>query len=73
VLDLDVELVAAGALVGGSADLRRDLRRDLGDAATGVRGENIRPIGRVDNPKPLTEYDPDHPYIMAMYDKHHRG
>jgi hypothetical protein len=50
-----------------------DCRRDLGDAATNVTGENIRPIGRVDNPKPLTEYDPDHPYIMAMYDKHHRG
>lgn len=58
------------------ADLTRRIeacRRDLGDAATGVIGEDIRPIGRVDNPKPLTEYDPDHPYIIAMYDKHHRG
>lgn len=48
-------------------------RRDLGDEATNAVGENVRPIGRVDNPKPLTEYDPDHPYIMAEYDKHHRG
>lgn len=48
-------------------------RQDIGDEATGTVGENVRPIGRVDNPKPLTQYDPDHPYIMAMYDKHHRG
>ena len=48
-------------------------RVDLGDEATGVTGENVRPIGRVDNPKPLTVYNPDHPYIIAMYDKPHRG
>jgi arylsulfatase A len=48
-------------------------RRDLGDEATGIEGENVRPIGRVDNPKPLTQYNPDHPYIMAMYDKYRRG
>lgn len=48
-------------------------RRDLGDEATGVNGENVRPIGRVDNPKPLTKYDQSHPYIIAMYDKYQRG
>jgi arylsulfatase A len=48
-------------------------RRDLGDEATGVAGENVRPIGLVDNPKPLTQYDPNHPYIIAMYDKYQRG
>ncbi|MBO05398.1 MAG: Cerebroside-sulfatase [Chloroflexi bacterium] len=48
-------------------------RRDIGDAAVGAVGENVRPIGRVDNPKPLTQYDPNHPYFMAEYDKHHRG
>ncbi len=58
------------------AELTRRLdecRKDMGDEATGVVGENVRPIGRVDDPKPLTEYDPDHPYIIAMYDKPNRG
>jgi hypothetical protein len=27
-----------------------------------------RPCGRVEHPVPLTQYDPDHPYIVAMYD-----
>lgn len=46
---------------------------DMGDTVTGKPGKNRRPIGTVDNPKPLTEYDPDHPYIIAMYDKHEHG
>lgn len=44
------------------------IRRDLGDEATGITGTGCRPIGRVDNPKPLTEYREDHPYMIAMYD-----
>jgi arylsulfatase A-like enzyme len=48
-------------------------RRDLGDSATGALGENVRPLGRVDNPDTLTHYDPDHPYIIAMYDLRDRG
>lgn len=43
-------------------------RQDLGDSATGTEGENRRPCGRVQDPQPLTTYDPDHPYIVAMYD-----
>ena len=43
-------------------------RRDLGDSATGDEGKNRRPCGRVDDPQPLTNQDPDHPYIVAMYD-----
>ncbi|MBI3945250.1 MAG: sulfatase [Armatimonadetes bacterium] len=48
-------------------------RRDLGDQATGARGENRRPAGRVDDPKPLTRYDPAQPYmhdpfLAAAYD-----
>ena len=43
-------------------------RRDLGDAITETTGENRRPAGQVDNPKPLTTYDPNHPYIIALYD-----
>ena len=53
--------------------LLEQCRDDLGDAATGIQGKNVRPKGRVDNPAPLTEYDPDHPYIIAMYDKGDRG
>jgi len=43
-------------------------RRDLGDSSEGITGANCRPSGRVDNPKPLTSYDPGHPYIDALYD-----
>jgi len=46
----------------------RECRKDLGDAATGQEGENCRPPGRVEDPAPLTEFDPDHPYIVSMYD-----
>lgn len=43
-------------------------RVDLGDDITGVTGANQRPCGWVENPKPLTTYDPNHPYIVALYD-----
>ena len=43
-------------------------REDIGDKAVGAGGANCRPIGAVENPEPLTKYDPDHPYIIAMYD-----
>lgn len=48
-------------------------RADMGDAVTGVTGSNVRPIGRVENAKPLTEYDSSHPYIVAMYDRNEIG
>jgi arylsulfatase A-like enzyme len=44
------------------------LRKELGDALTGTEGAGCRPIGKVDNPKPLAVYNPDHPYIVASYD-----
>lgn len=43
-------------------------RKDLGDGIQNMKGENRRPIGRVENAEPLTSYDPDHPYIIAEYD-----
>jgi len=46
---------------------------DMGDAVTGVKGKNVRPIGRIPNPKPLTQYDEKHPYIIAMYDRNEIG
>ena len=48
-------------------------RQDLGDDLTGVTGQNRRPVGRVENPDTLTHYDPEHPYIIAMYDLKDRG
>jgi arylsulfatase A len=48
-------------------------RADLGDALTGAPGADRRPQGRVDDPVPLTEFDPDHPYYMAEYDLTDRG
>jgi len=44
------------------------IREDIGDEALGVVGRNNRPIGRIENAKPLTEYRKDHPYMIAMYD-----
>jgi len=43
-------------------------REDLGDSLQDVAGKNLRPCGRVSDPKPLTTYDPAHPYMIAMYD-----
>ena len=43
-------------------------RDDIGDSVQGVTGKNLRPCGRTAHPKPLTEYDPEHPYVVAMYD-----
>jgi arylsulfatase A-like enzyme len=44
------------------------MRAELGDRATGIEGKANRPIGKVENAKPLTQYREDHPYIIAMYD-----
>ena len=44
------------------------MRADLGDQLANIAGANRRPAGRVADPKPLTEYDPEHPYMVAMYD-----
>ena len=48
-------------------------RADLGDAATGTAGTGCRPLGRVAEPRPLTQFDPDHPYYIAMYDLNEIG
>ena len=59
-----------------AAELSRKIeecRKDLGDAVTQTAGENVRPIGRVENPHPLTEYREDHPYIVMMYDREEIG
>ena len=78
--DLDADIGEINNVYSENPEIVADLykriersRRDIGDAAVGITGENVRPIGRVSNPKPLTEYDPTYPYFMAEYDKHHRG
>jgi arylsulfatase A-like enzyme len=48
-------------------------RQTLGDDRTGSVGTQVRPIGRVDNPRPLTEYDSRNPYVIAEYDLPDRG
>jgi arylsulfatase A-like enzyme len=53
------------------AELRRlaeGFRKEFGDAAQGVPIACERPIGNVDNPRPLTEYDPEYPYAVPLYD-----
>lgn len=46
----------------------QEIREDIGDEALGIDGRNNRPVGRVENAEPLTEYRKDHPYMIAMYD-----
>jgi arylsulfatase A len=48
--------------------LADEFRQDLGDSLRDIEGSGCRPIGRIENPDTLTHYDPDHPYIIAMYD-----
>jgi arylsulfatase A-like enzyme len=50
-----------------------EFRLDLGDAVSNILGENIREIGKVDNPDTLTHYNPKHPYIIAIYDTEDAG
>lgn len=48
-------------------------RADLGDGRVDLRGTGRRPVGEVENPVPLTTFDPTHPYYLAEYDLPHRG
>ena len=48
-------------------------RQDIGDEACGIQGKNVRASGRVESPDTLTHFDPEHPYIIAMYDLKDRG
>jgi arylsulfatase A len=48
-------------------------RHTLGDARSGRSGSQVRPIGRVAEARPLTTFDPEHPYYLAEYDLSERG
>jgi arylsulfatase A-like enzyme len=73
--DLERDVGESANVAAAHADVVRDLerladacRRDLGDGSTGAAGERRRPAGCVAQPRTLTQYDPGHPYIVAMYD-----
>jgi arylsulfatase A len=53
--------------------LIEEARADIGDEVNGIAGSGSRPMGKVDNPVTLTDFDPDHPYFMAEYDLADRG
>jgi arylsulfatase A len=53
--------------------LAEETRQDLGDAAQGVVGHGIRPVGLVEDPVPLTTFDPGQPYYLEEYDLADRG
>jgi arylsulfatase A-like enzyme len=55
-------------VVAELSELADAARADLGDKATGVQGAGRRQPGRVENNKPLTWFDPEHPYFAAEYD-----
>ncbi|MDP6701824.1 MAG: Cerebroside-sulfatase, partial [Candidatus Latescibacteria bacterium] len=78
--DLDVDIGETNNLyadhpdvVGRLTALVESCRQDLGDEAVGIQGRNTRPVGRVDHPDTLTHYDPEHPYMIALYDLKDRG
>ena len=73
--DLEADIAEANNVIDDHPDVVEQLdalaekcRQDLGDAITETTGANRRPAGQVENPKPLTTYDPNHPYIVALYD-----
>ncbi len=43
-------------------------RRALGDRRLNREGNEVRPAGICRNPRPLTKYDENHPYMIAYYD-----
>jgi arylsulfatase A-like enzyme len=73
--NLNKDISESDNILESNPDIVKDLvktiekcREDIGDDATGSAGKNCRPPGKVDNPKTLTEYNPNHPYMIAMYD-----
>lgn len=48
--------------------IAQGFRDSLGDDLTNTPGRDLRPVGEVTDPQPLTTYDPNHPYMIAEYD-----
>jgi arylsulfatase A-like enzyme len=60
-------------IVAELTDIRDEYEYMLGDDMSGAKGSEARECMTVENPVTLTVYDPDHPYIVAMYDKTETG
>lgn len=78
--NLDIDVGEQNNVYADYPDVVRELealaevaRTELGDALTGQEGRGCRPVGRVDDPRPLAVYDENHPYIMAAYDTSDNG
>jgi arylsulfatase A-like enzyme len=67
IIDDHPEVVAALEALAETA------RATLGDARLDRVGSEVRPVGQVADPVPLTAYDPDHPYVIAEYDLPDKG
>ncbi len=55
-------------VVAGLTRIADAMREEIGDSVHGKTGTSCRPVGRVDNARPLTSFDENHPYYMALYD-----
>jgi len=55
-------------VVGTLNDWAKKGREDMGDSLTKTSGQNVRPKGFVKDFKPITQYQAEHPYMMASYD-----
>lgn len=78
--DLDGDIGETTDLADGNPEVVASLERIaetaravLGDARLGRVGSEVRPIGRVADPRPLTVFDADHPYYLAEYDLSEKG
>lgn len=78
--DLDKDISEENNVYDDHPDIVKELteiylnyREKLGDPVTEVTGCENRPSGYAENPVALTVYDPNHPYIVAEYDKNDVG
>ncbi len=55
-------------IVAQIEEAAEEFRLAFGDKRLGRVGKDIRETGLCKNPKPLTEYDENHPYMIAYYD-----
>ncbi len=78
--DLEKDVGEAENVYGEHPDVAERLKelyrlysRRLGDTAEGIKAEEARPCRVEAHPRTLTVYDPNHPYMVAMYDKDDAG
>ncbi len=73
--DLEADVGETTDLAVKHPDVVKDLLAEVecvrtrsGDDRTHNAGQDMRAIGVAENPRPLTTFDPSHPYMVAMYD-----